>query len=168
MEIRRFGTGHRRSDGPPGTVGVAAAPIHSDRLGVIAELALRPKASIAPHSNPNLVYLVVIEGGGFASVGDETVRVAAGEAVVWPPDVVHAAWTETTPMRAIVVEFAIRPDDAAIALIAAEVEAAGPGAAQTGSAWGGGSARASRADGSLAPKPPVADEDHVSAEREPW
>jgi hypothetical protein len=26
--------------------------------------------------------------------------------VVWPPDVIHAAWAELTPMRAIVVEFA--------------------------------------------------------------
>jgi len=178
MEIRRFGIGHRRSDGPPGTVGVAAAPIHSDRLGVIAELALRPKASIAPHSNPNLAYLVVIEGGGFVRVGDETARVAAGEAVEWPPDVVHAAWTEATPMRALVVEFAVRPDDGAIALIAAEAEDTGPGgssaasggpvAADPGSAWRGGSAGSSRADGSLASKPPAAPEDHVSTEREPW
>jgi quercetin dioxygenase-like cupin family protein len=127
MEIRRFGVGHRRSEGPQGTVGVAAAPIHSDKLGVIAELALRPKASIAPHTNPNLAYLVVIEGGGFVSVGDETVRVAAGEAVVWPPDVVHAAWTEATSMRAIVVEFAADAGlaeplllDAAVAVIPPE------------------------------------------------
>jgi quercetin dioxygenase-like cupin family protein len=162
MEIRRFGVGHRRSEGPQGTVGVAAAPIHSDKLGVIAELALRPKASIAPHTNPNLAYLVVIEGGGFVSVGDETVRVAAGEAVVWPPDVVHAAWTEATSMRAIVVEFAVRPDAAAMALIAAEIEDAGPGGV------GSGSAGASKADGSLAPQPPAAPEDHVSTEREPW
>ena len=76
----------------------------------MAELAFRPNAAMAPHSNPNLVYFVVIEGGGFVQVGDEQARVAAGEAVVWPPDVVHAAWTELTPMRAIVVEFAGAPD----------------------------------------------------------
>jgi hypothetical protein len=73
---------------------------------LIAEVALKANAAIAPHSNPNLTYFVVIEGGGFVRVGDEQARVAAGEAVVWPPDVVHAAWTEHTPMRAIVVEFA--------------------------------------------------------------
>jgi hypothetical protein len=73
---------------------------------LIAEVALKPNGSIAPHSNPNLTYFLVIEGGGFVRVGDEQARVAAGQAVVWPPDVVHSAWTERTPMRAIVVEFA--------------------------------------------------------------
>jgi quercetin dioxygenase-like cupin family protein len=106
MEIRRFGFGHRRPDGPAGTRGVEAAPVHADSRGAIAELALRPNAVMAPHSNPNLCYLLVIEGGGFVQVGEERARVAAGEAVVWPPNVIHGAWTELTPMRAIVVEFA--------------------------------------------------------------
>ena len=53
---------------------------------------------------------MVIEGGGFVRVGDERARVAAGEAVLWPPDVIHSAWTELTPMRAIVVEFAADRD----------------------------------------------------------
>ena len=80
--------------------------IHADDRGVIAEIAFRPNAALAPHSNPNLAYFVVVEGGGFVQVGEERARVAAGEAVVWPPNVVHAAWTELTPMRALVVEFA--------------------------------------------------------------
>lgn len=107
MEIRRFGIGYRRHEGPAGTHGVEGQPIHADERGVIAELAFHPNAAIAPHTNPNLTYFVVIEGGGFVLVGDERARVAAGEAVVWPPDVVHAAWTEQTPMRALVVEFAL-------------------------------------------------------------
>ena len=37
---------------------------------------------------------------------------AAGDAVLWPPDVVHAAWTEHGPMRAFVVEFALGGDRA--------------------------------------------------------
>ena len=49
---------------------------------------------------------MVVEGGGFVQVGEERARVAAGEAVTWPPNVVHAAWTELPPMRALVVEFA--------------------------------------------------------------
>jgi quercetin dioxygenase-like cupin family protein len=73
---------------------------------VISELAFARTASIEPHSNPNLTWFVVIEGGGWVRVGDEQGRVAAGEAVLWPPDVVHAAWTEHGPMRAVVVEFA--------------------------------------------------------------
>lgn len=107
MDIRRFGIGFRRNEGPAGTHGVEGQPIHSDSRGSIAELAFRPHAAIAPHTNPNLTYFVVVEGGGFVQVGDETARVAAGEAVVWPPNVTHAAWTESTPMRAIVVEFAL-------------------------------------------------------------
>lgn len=106
MEIVRFGVGHRRPNGPPGTVGVAGQTIHGDERGVISELAFARTASIEPHSNPNLTWFVVIEGGGWVRVGDEQGRVAAGEAVLWPPDVVHAAWTEHGPMRAFVVEFA--------------------------------------------------------------
>lgn len=60
-------------------------------------------------------------------VGDERARVAAGEAVMWPPDVIHSAWTELTPMRAIVVEFAVRDADSADAAGSAEsAESTGP------------------------------------------
>ncbi len=106
MEIVRFGVGHRRPNGPPGTVGVTGQVIHSDARGVISELAFARSARVEAHSNPNAVWFVVIEGGGWTRVGDEESRVAAGDAVLWPPDVVHAAWTEHGPMRAFVVEFA--------------------------------------------------------------
>ena len=39
IEIRRFGVGHRRADGPPGSVGVTGQVIHSDGRGVISILA---------------------------------------------------------------------------------------------------------------------------------
>ncbi len=110
MEIRRFGVGHRRPDGPPGSTGVEAQLIHGDARGVIAELAFRKGARIEPHDNPNTTWFVVIEGGGFVLVGDEERRVAAGEAVLWPAGVTHGARTEFGPMRAFVVEFA-GPDD---------------------------------------------------------
>ena len=48
----------------------------------------------------------MIEGGGWVGVGDEYTRIAAGEAAVWPADLPHAAWTEHSEMRAIVVELA--------------------------------------------------------------
>jgi hypothetical protein len=169
---------------------VSAATVHADKLGIIAELALRPNASIAPHSNPNLTYLVVIEGGGFVRVGDETARVAAGEAVVWPPDVIHAAWTESTPMRALVVEFTLRPDDAIPALIVAgpgevepeagEVEPAVPAAPgpatepavapppATPPAYAPLEPSVSRAEGSLAPKPEPPPARRASPDGEPW
>ena len=175
MDIRRFGVGYRRSDGPPGTRGAAATPIHSDRRGVVAELALRPNSSVAPHSNANLAYLLVIEGGGFVQVGDEKARVAAGEAVVWPPDVDHAVWTELTPLRAIVVEFALDRADAVVELI----EPAGvvPDAHGPGEGKGAGSpgpaipneagGAAPRVAGALAPRPPIEPEEHRSTEQEP-
>ena len=113
IEIRRFGVGHRRPDGPQGTTGVSGQPIHSDARGAVTELAFARGARIEPHANPNTTWLVVFEGGGWVGVGDERTRVAAGEAVLWPADVPHAAWTEHSEMRAIVVELA-GPDDSAV------------------------------------------------------
>jgi quercetin dioxygenase-like cupin family protein len=106
IEVLRFGVGHRRPDGPPGTTGIAGRVIHGDERGLISELAFARGARIEPHSNPNTTYFIVIEGGGWVAVGEERIRVAAGEAVVWPPDIDHAAWTEHSEMRAFVVEFA--------------------------------------------------------------
>jgi len=147
MDIRRFGIGHRRQEGPPGTHGVAGQPIHGDERGAITELAFRPHGAVAPHTNPNLAYFVVIEGGGFVQVGDEVARVAAGEAVVWPPNVVHAAWTELTPMRAIVVEFATAAAERLIEPTATEAQPA---------------------EGGLAPKPVLPPLDRESPDKEPW
>jgi quercetin dioxygenase-like cupin family protein len=120
IEVRRFGVGHRRPDGPPGTTGVTGQSIHTDARGLVAELAFARDARIEPHANPNTTWLVVIEGGGWVAVGDELTRVAAGEAVLWPADIPHAAWTEHSEMRALVVEFA-GPDDTAVRGILAGV-----------------------------------------------
>jgi quercetin dioxygenase-like cupin family protein len=159
MEIRRFGIGHRRKDGLPGTHGVEGTPLHTDPRGVVAELVLKANAAVAPHSNPNLTYLVVIEGGGFVQVGDERARVSAGDAVVWPPDVVHAAWTELTPMRAIVVEFAPETGPGQmIQLDAASIAGSRPGDA----------VEIDRGVGELTSDPPVMPANHVSPEQEPW
>lgn len=111
MEIRRFGVGNRRAEGPAGlTTNVDGQVIHSDARGVVTELAFGRRARIEPHDNPNTTWFIVIEGGGFVLVGDEERRVAAGEAILWPAGVTHGARTEQSPMRAFVVEFA-GPDD---------------------------------------------------------
>jgi quercetin dioxygenase-like cupin family protein len=110
MEIRRFGVGHRRPDGPPGTSGLTGQVIHSDARGHVSELAFSRGGRIEPHSNPNTTYFCVIEGGGWTSVGEEQLRIAAGEAAIWPAGEVHSAWTDHTTMRALVIEFA-GPDD---------------------------------------------------------
>ena len=136
--------------------------MHADRRGAVVELALKPNAAIAPHSNPNLAYLLVVEGGGFVQVGEERARVAAGDAVVWPPGIVHSAWTELTPMRAIVVEFAPEPGAAEPPLVAggaADLSARPEDPAPT---------RSARADRELSPKPVALPPERTSPEREPW
>ena len=105
IEVRRFGVGHRRPDGPSGTVGIEGQVIVSGATGVIAELAFGRRAHIVPHANPNPTWFLVIEGGGFVRSGEVRARVAAGEAVLWEPGEVHAAWTELSEMRVIVVDF---------------------------------------------------------------
>jgi hypothetical protein len=118
-------------------------------------------------------------------VGDEQARVAAGEAVVWPPDVVHSAWTEHTPMRAIVVEFAADADEADLEtlLIAghhAESEAEQVAGAEQAVEPASASAPASAgpslepgagsglAAGVVTPLPPTGPIGHVSPDEEPW
>lgn len=132
IEVRRFGVGHRRPDGPPGSENLTGQVVHSDGRGLVAELAFGRGGRIEPHSNPNTTYFIVIEGGGWTQVGNERIRVAAGEAVVWPPDVVHGAWTDYSHMRAFVVEFA-GADDAAVRgiLEAAALELSGGAPAAT-------------------------------------
>jgi hypothetical protein len=84
--------------------------------GSVTELAFGRLARLVPHASPRWTCFLVIEGGGWTGVGDERCRVLAGEAVVWPPDVLHAAWTDGTPMRAIVVELAEDPKQLAAVL----------------------------------------------------
>jgi quercetin dioxygenase-like cupin family protein len=124
IEVRRFGVGNRRPHGPKGTVRVEGQPILVDERGAITELALAPDARLEPHSSPNEAWFIVIEGGGFVLVGDERRRVAAGEAILWPAGTVHGAWTEHSPMRAIVVEF-----HGAGEVLAGTARALGPGEA---------------------------------------
>ena len=135
IEIRRFGVGHRRPEGPPGSVGLAGQVVHSDGRGLISELAFKRGARIEPHSNPNTTWFIVIEGGGWVGVGDERTRVAAGEAVLWPADEPHAAWTEHSEMRAFVVEFTGADDSDIVGTVdgrARDLAARGPFAIEHG------------------------------------
>ena len=130
-------------------------PIFFDARGGLAELVFKRGGRIEPHSNPNTTWFCVIEGGGWTSVAEEQIRVAAGEAVLWPPGVVHGAWTDTTTMRAIVVELAGSDDGWARGLI--------EGVARPALAEG---PRAARGEGTLAPRPVNPDE-RRDAEGEP-
>jgi quercetin dioxygenase-like cupin family protein len=145
IEVRRFGVGYRRPEGPPGTHGLTGQVIHSDGRGVISELAFTRGGAITPHDNPNTTWFCVIEGGGWVLVGDERRRVAAGEAILWPAGVTHAAWTDHGEMRAFVVEFAGPSDDSALGTILDGARRRlGPGEAGT----------VERGEGSLAERPP--------------
>ena len=127
IEIRRFGVGHRRPDGPPGTSGVSGQVIHADARGIVTELAFARGGGIEPHANPNTTWLIVIEGGGWVGVGEERTRIAAGEAALWPADIPHAAWTDYTEMRAIVVELAGANDAAMRGILDGAAREIGPG-----------------------------------------
>ena len=127
MEIRQFGVGFRRPEGPPGTTNLEGQVIHADARGVISELAFKRRGRVPLHANPNTTWFCVIEGGGFVQVGDEQRRVGPGDAVLWPPGVLHSAWTAGTQMRAIVVEFA-GPDDSHIrGILEGTAKRLGPG-----------------------------------------
>ncbi len=187
MEIRRFGPGHRRPDGPPGTTGVSGQAIHQDARGTVAELAFGPHAVITPHTNPNTTLFVVVSGGGWVQVGDERARVSHGEAVVWPAGEVHGAWTDGVEMRALVVEFAgpddawargileaaaTRVDDARDVVLQSLEESRGPGEVEDGGRAQQGREAGQRdvepGRGSLAEPPgrPAAERDESSGE--PW
>jgi len=144
IEVRRFGVGFRRPEGPAGTHGLTGQVIHSDGRGLISELAFTRDGAIAPHDNPNTTWLCVIEGGGWVQVGDERRRVAAGEAILWPANVTHAAWTDQVEMRAIVVEFAGADDAALNAVLEGAARRLGPG--EIGAV--------ARGEGALAERPP--------------
>jgi quercetin dioxygenase-like cupin family protein len=154
MDIRRFGPGRRRPEGPPGTQGVTGTVIHQDARGLIAEMAFERHALVAPHTNPNTTLFVVIAGGGFVQVGTERARVNQGEAVVWPAGVAHGAYTEGSEMRAIIVELPGADDAWALGVLEALPlgAAAGP---------------VSPAEGALAPAP-KSRADHDESHGEPW
>ena len=165
IEVRRFGVGHRRPDGPPGTTGIASQVIETGPTGVIAELAFERRGRITPHANPNWSYFLVIEGGGWVGVGNERTRIQAGEAAVWPPDVLHAAWTDGTPMRAIVVELVRPPDQLPAGVIEGVAGVLGPGSTPPPRR-----ARVTKGEGALRPRTAAVtdlDEERAAAEHEP-
>lgn len=137
IEIRRFGVGNRQPHGPAGTSGVSGQVIYADARGQVAELAFTRGARIEPHTNPNTTWLIVIEGGGWVGVGDERTRVAAGEAVLFPADVPHAAWTEHSEMRAFIVEFGGADDAAVRGILEGHARELGPGEPAPETAVGG-------------------------------
>jgi quercetin dioxygenase-like cupin family protein len=161
LEIRRFGPGHRRPDGPPGTQGVGGQVILNDERASVSELAFGRYAMVSPHiNNDSSSLFVVISGAGFVQVGDERARVNHGEAVLWPAGVMHGAYTDGTEMRAIVVELHGRADVLEAAVSARVVSEPEEGEADA-------QPRPARAEGALAGRQLKRDE-YDSTEGEPW
>ncbi|CAN5777583.1 hypothetical protein BH24CHL5_BH24CHL5_03670 [soil metagenome] len=159
MEIRRFGPGHRRPDGPPGTQGVAGQVILHDERAIVSELSFQRFAMVTPHTNPtNSALFIVISGGGFVQVGDERARVNHGEAVMWPAGVAHGAYTDGTEMRAIVVELSGESDPRAAPIEGNAVAVGTDGTSDEGTI---------KAEGSLAERKVTRDE-YDTSEGEPW
>lgn len=174
MEIRRFGPGHRRAEGPPGTSGITGQVIWNDRRANVSELAFSRRAAIAPYANPHTSLFIVVSGGGYVQVGAERVRINHGEAVVWPAGEPHGAYTDGSEMRVILVELSGPKEDAAGIAEAVEsgmfealqADAGGqPAAAERGPAPEARPVEPAR--GALADRPPSR-EDHDEAEGEPW
>lgn len=151
MEIFRFGPGFRRPGSPAATQGLASQTIWSDPRARITELAFARRAAIAPQTSPDTGLFIVVSGGGWVQVGEERTAINHGEAVQWPSGIAHAAWTDGSEMRALLVEV---PDQA--------VTARHERLAQPSSGADPAPAR-----GGLAVRE-VRPEDHDPAEGEPW
>lgn len=182
MEIRRFGPGHRRREGPMGTVGVSGQVIHHDSGALVSELAFQRYAMVTPHTNPNTTLFVVISGGGYVQVGEERARVNHGEAVVWPAGVAHGAYTDGTEMRAIVIELPRGGDALVLEGAAAEIGRGEPSGGEPGGGEPAGGDPGSepeidtvertgqavtKGEGSLAERQRFRD-DYDASEGEPW
>ena len=132
----------------------------------MAELAFARRATMDLHSSPNSAWLVIVEGGGWVQVGDEQARVWAGEAVLWPAGVEHAARTELSEMRAFLVEFAGADDAAAREVPEGRRLELPPGGVATGQAGPAGLA-APRSTTEAAPGTGVAASTGTAVEGEP-
>ena len=167
MEILRFGPGHRRLGGPPGTQNVEGTVILSDDRAIVSELAFGRYAMVVPHENPdNTALFVVISGAGWVQVGDERARINHGEAVIWPPGLPHGAYTDGTEMRAIVVELT-GSQPALIEGVARSVLGEGADSTQANDEAPDATPTPRAADGSLAERKVTRDE-YDASEGEPW
>jgi quercetin dioxygenase-like cupin family protein len=156
VEILRFGPGLRRSEPPAVAQGVEAQAIWSDPRARVTELSFSRRALLAPQSSPDDGLFVVIAGGGWVQVADERTPIHHGEAVEWPAGLGHAAWTDGSTMRALLVEV---PD---VALESHHERLPERPASDPPSASPGPAAR-----GGLAARE-VRPEDHDPTEGEPW
>jgi quercetin dioxygenase-like cupin family protein len=154
VDILRFGPGFREPYPPPGSLGLAEKAIWGDRRARITELSFARRALLPPVSSSDDGLLIVVAGGGWVQVGAERSPIHHGEAVEWPAGVSHAAWTDGSPMRALLVEVPVAPGEGRIELLDGRVVPDSP--------VGTHAARGELAADQARP------EDHDPAEGEPW
>lgn len=83
-------------------------PFFLDRDAAVACLYLEPHGELHEHEADQPTVFIVIGGSGFVRVGGpdaSAIAIKAGQAVLWPPFVLHKAWTEGEPMQVITVEY---------------------------------------------------------------
>ncbi|MCX5978493.1 MAG: hypothetical protein NTW70_03260 [Chloroflexi bacterium] len=104
MNIRQFGPGHRRADRAAGSNGVLSSAIFSNDIAQITEFTVTPGGTYGPLRSAGDVVLVVIEGGGWVTVLETLVQLAAGESLHLERLTPYSIAARELPLRAILVE----------------------------------------------------------------
>ncbi len=105
-----------------------AAPVARGETYDATALYFSPGASSDDHAVPYDHWLAVSRGSGWASIGDASQPVSAGDALLLPAGMFHRMWTEQDEMDALALTFQLAPgpelvrvpDRAALARNAAE------------------------------------------------
>ncbi len=108
MDIRHWGPGHCRSELLPNCINVRGGAFFNDGQVNVAELAFEPGGEIWEHRALYPILFVVIVGEGFVRVDGQETAVHVGDAVVWPPNVLHKAWTTDKGMTALAFEYELQ------------------------------------------------------------
>lgn len=69
-----------------------------------------PGGDMPEHTSLEAVLCVCVDGSGYTKVGDESVELNAGEAVVWPTSRTHKLWTTDSSMTVLLIHFPGRED----------------------------------------------------------
>ena len=91
-----------------GCTNLTATLIVSDPL--VVEHHNGPGGEMPEHATEEAVLCICVGGRGFVKVADETARLVAHEAVVWPAGKPHRLWTTDSSMTVLLVHFPGRSD----------------------------------------------------------
>lgn len=81
-------------------------PLSTDTNNLIVVMYFDEYGEIHEHSAPENILFMVIKGSGYVRIGGtegETKALTAGDAVMWPANELHKAWTEGQALQAVVV-----------------------------------------------------------------